>query len=114
MPGYVLTTGSQVTCLHQGKTTLTPGQTRVLAGGAPVVTTADLNTIAGCALSSATPPSPCATIDFSLAASSRVFVNGSPVVLEPAGPGVGLCISANQARQGTPVISSVQIRVAGS
>jgi hypothetical protein len=114
MPGNVLTTGSQVTCLHQGKATLSPGQTRVLAGGAPVVTTADLNTVAGCALSSATPPSPCATIDFSLAASSRVFVSNSPVVLEQPGPGTGLCVSANQARQGSPVISSVQTRVTGS
>lgn len=114
MPGFLLTIASQVTCLHQGKATLTPGQTQVLAGGAPVVTTGDLVAVAPCALSSATPPSPCVKIDFSLAASTRVFVLGKPVVLEPAGPGAGLCLSAAQAPQGTPVITSVQLRAAGA
>lgn len=114
MPGFVLTTAVQVTCLHQGHVTFTPSQTAVLASGMPVVTAADVNVVAGCALSGATPPSPCATIDFALAASTRVFVYGKPVVLEPMGPGTGLCVSANQARQGTPVITTVQTRAAGT
>ena len=114
MPGFLLTTAAQLTCLHQGKVTLAPSQTQVLAGGMPVVTTADLNTVAACLLSSLTPPSPCITIDFGLAASSRVFVFGKPVVLEPMGPGAGMGVSANQARQGPPVIMSVQPRAAGS
>src|SRR4051794_19158748 len=110
MPGFLLTTAAQVTCLHQGHVTFTPSQTAVLATGMPVVTAADLNVVAGCTLSGATPPSPCVRIDFKPAVSTRVFVYGKPVVLEPAGPGAGLCLSAAQAPQGTPVITTVQTR----
>lgn len=113
MPGFVLTTGSQVTCLHQGKATITPSQTSVLAGGTPVATTTAVVVVAPCSLSSLTPPSPCVTIDLGQAASSRVFASGAAVVLEPAGPGIGLCTSANQAKQGTPVVTTIQQRVVG-
>ncbi|MFI9837242.1 hypothetical protein ACIHFD_09430 [Nonomuraea sp. NPDC051941] len=114
MPGFLLTVASQVTCLHQGKATIVPGQTVVLAGGAPVVTVGDVVAVAGCSLSGSTPPSPCVTVDFALAASTRVFVLGKPVVLEPAGPGAGVSQSAAKAPQGTPVITSTQLRAAGS
>jgi hypothetical protein len=114
MPGFLLTTAAQVMCTHGGKVTLTPGQTQVLAGGMPVVTAADVTVVAGCSLSGATPPSPCTRINFTLAASTRVFILGQPVVLEPMGAGAGVCLSAAQAPQGTPVIMSVQPRAAGS
>lgn len=115
MPGFALSTAATLTCAHQGQVTLTPGQQQVLAGGTPVVTTADLNVVApSCALSSAQPPSPCVKVDFTPAASTRVFVQGRPVVLEPTGPGAGLCLSAAQAPQGPPVVSAVQQRVAAT
>jgi hypothetical protein len=53
------------------------------------------------------------TVNFALAASSRVLIDGQPVVFEPAGAGAGLCQSAAQAPQGTPLISVVQQAVLG-
>ena len=114
MPGFAVTTATSIACLHQGRVTITPHQFRVLAGGSPVVTINDLATVAACALSSANPPSPCVTTSFALAGSSRVLVDGQPVVLEPLGTGAGLCESAAKVPQGTPVISAVQSKVAGA
>jgi hypothetical protein len=112
VPGFVVTVASLVNCLHQGQVKVTPHSTRVLAGGSPIVTVADVNVVALCSLSSVTPPSPCVRVDFTLAGSSRVFVDGQPVVLEPLGTGAGVCLGA--APQGTPVVAAVQQRVVGS
>ncbi|HEY6796390.1 MAG TPA: hypothetical protein VI248_17065 [Kineosporiaceae bacterium] len=112
MPGFVVTVASLVNCLHQGQVRFTPRSTRVLAGGSPVVTVADVNVVALCSLAGATPPSACTRVDFTLAGSSRVFVDGQPVVLEPLGTGAGVCLAA--APQGTPVIAAVQQRAVGS
>ncbi|MFF1676508.1 hypothetical protein ACFVYG_10820 [Streptomyces sp. NPDC058256] len=115
MPGFALTTAATVACTHQGQVVLTPGQQQVLAGGAPLVTTSDVNAVApSCALSGSSPPTPCVKLDFSLAASTRILVHGRPVVLQPAGPGTGTCLSAAQAPQGTPVVSAIQQRVVGT
>ncbi|MFJ3306453.1 hypothetical protein ACIPSA_25680 [Streptomyces sp. NPDC086549] len=112
MPGFALTTVTALTCTHQGQVTLTPGQQQVFADGAPVVTTADLNVVApSCALSSSQPPSPCVKVDFAPAAAARVLVQGRPLVVQPAGPGTGLCLSAAQVPQGPPVVSAIQQRV---
>ncbi|MFI6875333.1 hypothetical protein ACIBL6_18030 [Streptomyces sp. NPDC050400] len=112
MPGFALTTAASLTCAHQGQLTLTPGGQQVLATGAPVVTTADVNVVApSCALSSSPTPTPCVKVDFGLAASTRVFVQGRPLVVQPTGPGTGLCLSAAQVPQGPPVVSTVQQRV---
>jgi uncharacterized Zn-binding protein involved in type VI secretion len=113
MPGFAVTAASQVACTHQGQVKVTPHQFRVLAYGSPVITASDITVIAGCALTSLTPPSPCVTVNFALAASSRVLIDGQPVVFEPAGAGAGLCQSAAQAPQGTPLISVVQQAVLG-
>jgi hypothetical protein len=112
VPGFVVTAASQVNCLHQGLVKFTPHQTRVLVAGAPVVTTADVNVVGACSLSSLTPPSPCVRVDFTLAGSSRVFVDGQSVILEPLGPGAGVCQAA--APQGTPTIAAVQTQAAGT
>ncbi|MFI7407077.1 hypothetical protein ACIBU0_00120 [Streptomyces sp. NPDC049627] len=109
MPGFALTTAAALTCAHQGQVTLNPGQRQVLAGGAPVLTTADPNAVTPCALSSS--QTPCVKVDFTVAASSRVFVHRRPLVVQPTGPGSGVCQSAAQVPQGPPVVSTVQQRV---
>jgi hypothetical protein len=112
MPGFALTTAAVLTCAHQGQITLPPGQQQVLAGGAPVLTTADVYVVTpSCALTSAQPPSPCVQVDCAPAAAARVLVQGRPLVVQPAGPGSGLCLSAAQVPQGPPVVSTVQQQV---
>jgi uncharacterized Zn-binding protein involved in type VI secretion len=114
VPGFAVTAASQIACTHQGQVKITPHQVRVLAFGSPVITASDVVVVAGCSLTSLNPPSPCVTTSFALAASSRVLVDGQPVVFEPAGPGAGLCQSAAQAPQGTPLISVIQQAVIGA
>lgn len=50
MPGFVLTSGAIVTCGHGGMVAPDPApvQSRVLVGGAPLLTSADSLTVTGC------------------------------------------------------------------
>lgn len=112
MPGYLLTVASTVQCTHQAPATVTPSNTRVLADGSPVVTSADMHTVAGCPFTVPGPkPQPCVTITW--VAATRVFVGGTPSVVQVTGPGQGTCNSAEQIKQGPPVIGAIQPRVAG-
>jgi hypothetical protein len=106
----VLTSASVLTCPHAaGQVAHTPSQTRVVAVGAPALTQADTNTIAGCPFTIGTKPSPCVTVRWTVAA-ARVTAGGVPLLLQSS---VGLCSSPEQAPQGPPLVTVVQPRVQG-
>lgn len=112
MPGFLLTVGSTVQCTHAAPATAQTSNTRVIVGGTPAVTSADMHTVAGCPFQVPGPkPQPCVTITWFPA--TRVFVNGQPAVVQVTGPGQGMCKSAEQIPQGPPVIGAVQPRVMG-
>jgi len=48
MPGYVLTTMSQVLCTHGGKAVLTTANTKVKIQNAAALLETDVHTVAGC------------------------------------------------------------------
>jgi hypothetical protein len=109
MPGNVLHVGATVTCPHGGRAGGLPAQSRVLVGGQPVTTLADLYTVAGCPLNIGGKPQPCVTVRW-LGSSARIRVNGSPALLQAS---TAVCQSAEQVPQGPPLVSVVQQRVMG-
>jgi hypothetical protein len=106
MPGFLVQVGASILCAHGGTATPVPTNTRVLAGGAPVLLQTDVVTVAGCALPP--PPAangPCVTANW-ITAATRVKVNGIPVVLADS---QAICTPT-----GTPLtIVSTQTQVQG-
>jgi hypothetical protein len=109
MPGSLLTVSATVTCPHQGRAAPQPAQSRVLAGGQPVDTVADLYPVVGCPLTVSAKPQPCLTVRW-VTTATRVRVNGVPVLLQSS---TGVCQSGEQIPQGPAVVSVVQQRVVG-
>ena len=110
MPGFLLHVGAGVQCIHGAPAILTTSNVRVLVNGSPAVTVADLTPVVGCPFVPVK-PQPCVRITW--VASARVLINGSPAVFQTPGPGLGFCLSPEQAPQGVPIISAVQPRVSG-
>jgi uncharacterized Zn-binding protein involved in type VI secretion len=118
MPGRLLHVGAVVQCFHQAPATIAASQTKVTIGGQPVATTDSNITVAGCPfqvpVGAGTKPQPCVSIDWTLT-TSKVEVGGKKALLGPAtGTGGGVCLSAEQIRQGAPTISQLQQPVSGS
>jgi len=110
MPGYLFHVGASANCPHGGMISAVPSCTRVLVSGQPVVTVADTYPVAGCpfTLPPGT-PQPCISVRW-LTPATRVMVNGQFVILQAS---TGLCLSAQQAPQGPPIVTTTQVRVSG-
>ncbi len=114
MPGFLLHVGATMQCFHAAPASTAPTQTRVLAGGQPVATTANLITVSGCPfqipVGAGTKPQPCVTVKWAMV-STRVQVGGLPALLQPGpGSGQGICLSVEQIPQGPPQVGSVQMK----
>lgn len=79
MPGFVLSQGSTVLCMHGGQAQPTAPLPRVTVSGEPAVGQTTPYTVAGCPLTPPAPP-PCVSATWVVAA-TRVFSTGIPVVL---------------------------------
>jgi hypothetical protein len=110
MPGALVTVGSQISCPHQGSCSPVTSNTRVLAGGAAVLTLADQYTISGCPfqipVGAGTKPQPCVRIQWTVGA-TRVRVGGQPALIQSS---VGLALSAESIPGGPPVVVPAQTR----
>jgi hypothetical protein len=80
MPGYLLQQGAQVLCMHGGMSQPITTNPRVKAGGQPIVTQADMYTIAGCPFNPGS-PSPCVMGQW-VSAATRVTAGSMPVILQ--------------------------------
>lgn len=107
MPGF-LTTASSMMCPHGGSVMASPSSTSVQAGGAPILTTADTFTIAGCAFTlPGGVPSPCMTVQW-VQGAAKSTRGGAPTLTLTS---IGLCLAGTQAPQGPVVITSTQPQV---
>jgi hypothetical protein len=105
----LLTTSAIMMCPHGGMVSVISSNTRVQAAGGPILRSSDTFIIAGCALSAATPPQPCVTVNW-VQPDAQSQVMGDFTLSEES---VGLCTAANQAVQGTVLITFTQPRVSG-
>ncbi|MEZ4682540.1 MAG: hypothetical protein R2932_50865 [Caldilineaceae bacterium] len=108
--GFLIDQNAVILCTHGGSTQIQTANTRVKAGGGYLTTVSDLFTVAGCPFTVPGPkPQPCVKVQW-LVPSTRVRVNGSPVLLQSS---TALCQSAEQIPQGAPNVVATQVRVKG-
>ncbi len=109
MPGFFLTAGSTIQCMHGGTANVMPVNTKVKADGSPVLVESDVHLVAGCPFNIAGVPSPCVMITWSLGA-SKVSINGQPALVQTS---IGQCKAATGAIQGVAIISNTQGKAQG-
>jgi uncharacterized Zn-binding protein involved in type VI secretion len=109
LPGPLLHVGASVFCAHGGPATIASSNARVLVSGLPVATLADQTLVAGCSFNVGG-PHPCVRVQW-LTPALRVLVNGQPALLQTS---TGICLAADQAPQGPPLVAAAQPRVIGS
>lgn len=111
MPGYILTTSSQVKCTHGGAATLTTSNTKVKADNSPVLLESDVHSVAGCPFTLPGPKSsPCVRIEWT-AGATMCKSDGTKLLIQSS---VGKCISAEGATQGLAIIIQTQMKVQGT
>jgi hypothetical protein len=82
MPGYLLTSASQVSCAHRAPALPSSPAAEVTIMTQPVVTQPSPHSVAGCPnVTPAGAPLPCVTVQW-ITAATRVTVYGQPVLLE--------------------------------
>jgi hypothetical protein len=106
----LLNTSSVMMCPHGGMVSAISTNTRAQAAGGPILRASDTFTIAGCVLNVAGALHPCVQVRWVQPdARSRVL---SDFTL--SAQSVGLCVAADQAVQGTVIITFTQPRVSGT
>jgi hypothetical protein len=108
MPG-LLTVSSVLMCPHGGTVSAITSNSKVLAGGDPVVRSSDTFVIAGCPFNISGAPNPCVSVQW-IVPDARSQALGDFTLSEDS---VGLCLSGAQAPQGTVLINSTQPEVSG-
>ena len=98
----VLTTASQVQCMHGGQALLVTTNSELFAGGSPVLLQSDLPAVVGCPFTAGVVYSPCVSVQWETAATS-LSVNGVGVLSQIS---VGICLNAGGAPQGVAIISA--------
>lgn len=107
MPGYVLTTMSQVMCTHGGTAVLTTANTMSKVDNAPALLETDIHSVAGCPFTLPSgKPQPCIRIEWTMGA-TMCKSNGIGVLTQSS---IGKCISAEGAVQGLAIIVQTQAK----
>jgi len=108
MPG-LLNASSVLQCPHGGMVSAVTSNSRVKAAGGFLVRSSDTFTIAGCAFMLGPSPHPCITVQW-VQTDQKSKVLGDFTLNEAS---AGLCKAADQAVQGTVLISTTQQKVSG-
>lgn len=107
MPGYILTTSSQIKCTHGGTAMLTTSDTKVKIDNALALLESDVHSVVGCPFTLPGPkPSPCVRIEWT-AGAIMCKINQTKVLVQSS---VGKCISAEGLIQGVALIVQTQMK----
>lgn len=107
MPGYILTTTSQVKCMHGGTATLTTSNAKLKIEGSPALLESDIHPVAGCTFTLPNgKPQPCIRIEWT-AGAVTCKVDGTKVLIKTS---IGKCISAEGATQGIAIVGQTQTK----
>ena len=106
MPGYILTTMSQITCTHGGTAILNTANTTVKIDGAPALLETDIHPVVGCPFTVGPKYQPCIRIEWTCGA-TMCKVNETGVLVQSS---LGKCISAEGAIQGVAIVAQTQMK----
>jgi len=106
----LLTTASTLMCPHGGTVSATTSNTQSKAGGDPIVGASDTFTISGCTFQISGAPHPCVQVQW-LVSNLSSQISSDASLSEDS---VGLCVAADQAPQGSVIISETQQDVSGT
>ena len=111
MPGLIFHVGATAICPHGGQITIQTTNVRVFVNGQAVATQSDIFTVSGCAFTLPSgKPQPCVTVKW-LLPGLHLMVGSKSVILTNS---TGICQSAEQIPQGSPMVVMTQLRVNGS
>jgi hypothetical protein len=114
MPSRLLHVNATVQCPHGGTANITSTNQRVKVSGMAVALLNDVTMVSGCSFQvpagPTTKPQPCVKVQWTVPA-VRVKVMGQFVLLQSSS---GLCQSAEQIPQGSPIVATTQMRVSGT
>jgi hypothetical protein len=109
MPGKLLTVAATIQCPHGGSASLSTSNSRVTGSDGAVLLQSDIHTVAGCAFTIGTKPSPCVRIEWQSPA-LRSSIDGTAPLLESS---LGMCYSPESAPQGVAIVSASQQKASG-
>ena len=103
--GQMLTTATVMMCPHGGTVTAISSNTKVLAGGSPVLRPGDTFVVAGCPFAPVS-PHPCVTVEWQMPARKAKADGDSALTTDS----IGMCKAGDQAPQGTVMIIQTQMK----
>lgn len=106
MPGQILTTMSQIKCMHGGTAILTTANTKLTVDNAPALLETDVPLVVGCPFTIGPKYSPCVRIEWT-AGAAMMNTNGTKVLIRSS---VGKCISVEGAPQGVAIVATTQMK----
>jgi hypothetical protein len=104
--GAIITTAATMLCPHGGTVTGTVAGSKRATAGAQILTVNDTFLIAGCAFNIASVPHPCVRVQWITGAYESMAVHGAILTTDAQ----GLCLAADQAPQGPPILTPAQTR----
>jgi hypothetical protein len=105
----LLTTASTLQCPHGGMVTLVTSNATTQVNGTYAITSSDTLSIAGCPFNVGGSPHPCTTVQW-VSTDTNSTIGGNATLSESS---VGLCLAADQAPQGSVMITAGQSVVSG-
>lgn len=106
--GFILTSRSMILCMHGGMVMHLPtGFSGELINGEIPMTLNDTYVVVGCPHTMPGMPSPCTSVVWITASTSR-FINGVPVLIHTS---IGNCMNISGMPQGIAIIASFQTTV---
>jgi hypothetical protein len=109
MGAALLNASSQLMCPHGGQVSIITSNTKVKGGGDYLIRSSDTFTITGCPLNVAGAPHPCVQVKW-MSTAMQSKTAGDANLTEQS---LGMCLAADQAVQGTVMVSSTQRKVSG-
>ena len=110
MSGTPLLVEMGAICPHVGNIQGYPGSARVLIKKQRALNTDDKFSVLGCPFVLMTTPHPCVVVESMGTPAQRVLIEGKPALLLASS---GLCRSADQQPQGSPLVINCQTQVRG-
>lgn len=104
--GAILTTAATMKCPHGGTIVATVAGSRRATAGAQILTVNDTYMIAGCPFVLGTAPHPCVIVQWTVPSLKAAADHGALLTVDSQ----GMCLAADAAPQGPPILAPAQTK----